>query len=326
MTTGDHFYTTGIGERDAAVNLDGYHVEQIACHVLPNQLAGSIPFYRLFSVGTDDHFYTTDLNEATNAAAHDGYQMEGVACYVFGAQPANTAPLFRLWNGHDPKHKDHFYTTSSEERDLAVAQDGYAYEAIACYVYVSDQPGETVPLWRLFNQPHPVQQARKFSLSSIQYDTADATVQSTSQINLYEDNINNAIGVSETSELDGSEAVTDSSGWSNTISSKIDTSASAKVSIPVISLDLGVTVSTEQAQSYTWNGSESYQTSWSWKQPVTVPAHSTVRVQVLVSQSTVVVPYTMQGQFMFSDGSSCDAVVFGSYNGTSSHDLQVNIT
>lgn len=50
-------------------------------------------------------------------------------------------PLFRLYNG-----RDHFYTTSIEERD----NSGYGYEKISCRVYPNRHLG-AVPLFRLWN-------------------------------------------------------------------------------------------------------------------------------------------------------------------------------
>ena len=44
--------------------------------------------------------------------------------------------------------KDHFYTTSSAERDNAVSQDGYLSEGVACYVYATQVAG-TIPFYRL---------------------------------------------------------------------------------------------------------------------------------------------------------------------------------
>lgn len=41
-----------------------------------------------------------------------------------------TVPLYRLQG-----HGDHFYTISPEERDSAIADFGYTYEGIACYVH-----------------------------------------------------------------------------------------------------------------------------------------------------------------------------------------------
>ena len=43
---------------------------------------------------------------------------------------------------------DHFYTTSTTERDNAVVTYGYQYEGVACYVFNSKAPG-TTEFWRL---------------------------------------------------------------------------------------------------------------------------------------------------------------------------------
>src|ERR1035441_5674651 len=45
---------------------------------------------------------------------------------------------------------DHFYTTSTSERDNAVADDGYHFEGIASYVYDAQQAG-TAAFYRLFS-------------------------------------------------------------------------------------------------------------------------------------------------------------------------------
>ena len=51
-------------------------------------------------------------------------------------------PLFRLYSA---AQGDHFYTTSADERDNAIAQYGYVSEGIACYVDDgAGPPGETL--------------------------------------------------------------------------------------------------------------------------------------------------------------------------------------
>jgi cold shock CspA family protein len=47
-------------------------------------------------------------------------------------------------------HGDHFYTTSSAERDSAVSVNSYRTEGVACYVFGNRQTG-TTPLYRLFD-------------------------------------------------------------------------------------------------------------------------------------------------------------------------------
>jgi hypothetical protein len=57
---------------------------------------------------------------------------------------ADATLLFRLLGGNG----DHFYTTSSAERDNAVANLGYVSEGVACEVFPAPQAG-TTPLFRL---------------------------------------------------------------------------------------------------------------------------------------------------------------------------------
>lgn len=55
--------------------------------------------------------------------------------------------LYRLYAG---AVGDHFYTTSWQERDIAIVTHGYVYEGIACYVFAGQVPG-TCPLYRLWS-------------------------------------------------------------------------------------------------------------------------------------------------------------------------------
>jgi hypothetical protein len=58
-----------------------------------------------------------------------------------------TTDLYRLYNSSTG---DHFYTTSTAERDNAIAQYGYVSEGTAGNVFVAQQPG-TTDLYRLYN-------------------------------------------------------------------------------------------------------------------------------------------------------------------------------
>jgi len=70
-----------------------------------------------------------------------------VACEILTPQLTSLTPLFRLLNATSG---DHFYTTSSSERDDAEAHAGYVPEGIACDVFAGPGAG-TIPLFRLFN-------------------------------------------------------------------------------------------------------------------------------------------------------------------------------
>lgn len=105
------------------------------------------PFYRLYNSHSRHHFYTTDVEER-DRAREAGYSYEGIACYVWsadGQRPSFTVKLYRLYNS---KNDDHFYTTSVDERDKAVASYGYTYEGVAAYVF---KRHEADPFYRLYN-------------------------------------------------------------------------------------------------------------------------------------------------------------------------------
>ncbi|OJA17572.1 hypothetical protein AZE42_01230 [Rhizopogon vesiculosus] len=98
-----------------------------------------------------DHFYTWDKIEMAKAISDSGYLSEDYeeTIVVFPNQVSGSIPLYRLYN---PTTVDHLYTTSTAQKESAVAQDGYIYEEIAGYVYESgDVCPDTVPLYHLYS-------------------------------------------------------------------------------------------------------------------------------------------------------------------------------
>jgi Matrixin/Putative peptidoglycan binding domain/Repeat of unknown function (DUF5648) len=63
---------------------------------------------------------------------------------------------------------DHFYTTSTTERDLADANAGYDPEGIACYVYDTKQAG-TTELYRLL---YPANSDHFYTIATVERDNA----------------------------------------------------------------------------------------------------------------------------------------------------------
>lgn len=138
---GDHFYTMSGEERNNAITQFGYMYEGVAGFLFPNQAAGTVPLYRLWSGPAMDHFYTISADERDNAVKVHGYTYEGVAGYMHPGQAPHTGPLYR---SNKQEASDHFYTMSAEERDSA-ARGGWAYEGIAGYMFAScppDKPAE----------------------------------------------------------------------------------------------------------------------------------------------------------------------------------------
>ncbi|GHO90061.1 hypothetical protein KSF_001090 [Reticulibacter mediterranei] len=136
--TGNHFYTTSAKERDDAIHHNGYRYEFVAGYILPKQENGTVPLYRLVKGSSTyiDHFYTTSAKERDDAIHHNGYRYEFVAGYILPKQENGTVPLYRLVKGSST-YIDHFYTTSAKERDDAIHHNGYRYEFVAGYVFLS---------------------------------------------------------------------------------------------------------------------------------------------------------------------------------------------
>ena len=80
------------------------------------------------------------------------------------------------------------------------------------------------------------------------------------------------------------------------------------------------------SSSYTSNGSTTTTNTFTWQQPVLVPAHSTVVGTVTVTRATVTVPYTMTGNLQYSSGALVPGTLDGTFTGNESYDLQVALT
>jgi hypothetical protein len=187
------------------------------------------------------------------------------------------------------------------------------------------QQAGAVPLYRLWNRPFPIQEATGYDINWISYDTSNGTIQETSVDSIYSLKLTNDTAVQQTSELDGSQTVTDTTGWSNTITVKAGIKVSGGVNIPIVA-EGKIELSAEVDYSYTWSGSKSIAKMWSWKQPVIVPAHTTEQATVAVSRPTVSVPYIMHGEFSFPDGQKIGGMQAGTYMGINSHDLAIVVT
>lgn len=124
--SGEHFYTSSVGERSDLVYA-GWQYEGIAWKA---PKSSSTPVYRLYS-GTDHH-YTTDASER-DMLVDVGWKYEGVGWY---SDDDRGSVLLRLFNPNvDPTASrnnsgSHHYTTDASERDMLVSE-GWIYEGTA---------------------------------------------------------------------------------------------------------------------------------------------------------------------------------------------------
>lgn len=63
---------------------------------------------------------------------------------------SNSTKITSLYRLISSKTGDHFYTTSSTEKDHAISKYSYKYEGVACHV-CTQQGGESLPVYRLNN-------------------------------------------------------------------------------------------------------------------------------------------------------------------------------
>lgn len=115
-----HFYT--LDQAEAASG--DYSPEFINYfYMYSEQRPGLVPFYRCLK-GNGRRFYTT------SATCEGAGPVEGVLGQIATEAVCGAVPLYRLYSAGD-----HFYTTSAAERDNAVSQYGYVFEAQVGHVW-----------------------------------------------------------------------------------------------------------------------------------------------------------------------------------------------
>jgi hypothetical protein len=113
-------------------------------------LSMTAPLFRLLDTPIrGDRLYTTSTAERDQAIANFGYLLEGTVADVSTTPQSGLVPLYRVSHTPTSGSWDRLYTTSSTERDHAVASLGYTDEGIAAYVSATPQTG-LVPLYRLW--------------------------------------------------------------------------------------------------------------------------------------------------------------------------------
>lgn len=163
----------------------------------------------------------------------------------------------------------------------------------------------------------------RFDAQAIDYDTAHVVITDTRLDQLHQESQVNATTIQQSTTISGQKQVTETQGWSDTAGIKVTVSAGFHVGIPLI--EGTVDVSVEGSYSFTQNGSTATSTTYSWTQPIIVPPRSRVVGTVAVTQSTLTVPYTMSGTYVYNSGAGATGSINGTYYGTNSHDLQVQL-
>jgi hypothetical protein len=161
----------------------------------------------------------------------------------------------------------------------------------------------------------------EFAGNSIGYDLDHLQITDASLESLDRVTNTNSTNVQQSTTISGEKTTTNTQGWSNTYGLKVTMSGGVK--IPFIS-DFKVTV--EGSASWTQNGSTSTTSKFAWSQPVLVPARSKVVATVAVTKTTLTVPYTLKGDYVYASGARVAGTNGGTFTGVNSHDLEVELT
>lgn len=163
-----------------------------------------------------------------------------------------------------------------------------------------------------------------FNANSITYDTAHAQITSSSLDELDTVTNTNNTTVQQSTTIGGQRQLTDTEGWSDTYGVQVTVSTSLKAGFPIFASG-SISVSVQGSASFVHNGSTTSQVTFSWQQPVLVPAKSKVVADVAVYRTTLVVPYVLSGNTVYASGAQAPYSISGTYSGINSHDLQVTL-
>lgn len=133
--SGTHFYTPSAEERDMVIRRwpDVWSYEGIAYQVNPR--TNSQPIYRFYNGKNGSHFYTASTAERDMVLQRwsNVFHYDGPTYSVSPQAAPGKASVFRFYN---VKNGSHFYTASTEERDMVLSRWGaiYKLEGVAFYI------------------------------------------------------------------------------------------------------------------------------------------------------------------------------------------------
>ncbi len=113
----------------------GWNYENVGFFAAGSSRAGLSPVYRFYNKKGTDHFYTISSYEKDQiiASNRQDWQYEEIAFYASTTPRSLYHAVYRFYNKNGT---DHFYTTSSHEKDQIIASNkhDWKYEGIAFYV------------------------------------------------------------------------------------------------------------------------------------------------------------------------------------------------
>ncbi|EJD47810.1 hypothetical protein AURDEDRAFT_123366 [Auricularia subglabra TFB-10046 SS5] len=126
----DHYYNTNSSEIARAV-ASGWNQTAVAGHVLPTQLSGTIPLFRLVNGAQSAHLLTASTAERNGLISNpaSGWTDEGISGFILSSPLCGTLPFFRVFEGDD-----HFSTISTAEKATAL-ENGYVDQGNTGFIW-----------------------------------------------------------------------------------------------------------------------------------------------------------------------------------------------
>ncbi len=160
----------------------------------------------------------------------------------------------------------------------------------------------------------------EFAGNSLNYNVALAKITSANLLELDRIDHRNGSSVAQSTAITGTKTTTDTHTWTKEKAVKV--TVKTEVGLPLVgSTDITI------EGSYTWTDSGTHEeaNTFTWNQPVIVPAQRRVIGTIAITKTTLEVPYSIVGDFVYESGFRVAGTVGGMYAGSQGHDLQVNI-
>jgi Clostridium epsilon toxin ETX/Bacillus mosquitocidal toxin MTX2 len=166
----------------------------------------------------------------------------------------------------------------------------------------------------------PIDNVVEFAGNSLNYNLALAKITSATLVEVDRIDHENGSSVTQSTSITGTKTITDTHTLKHEKAVKV--TVKTEVGLPLVgSSDITV------EGSYTWGDETTHEEAktFSWNQTVIVPPHRRVVGTVALTETSLEVPYSIVGDFVYDSGFRVPGTVGGKYAGTQGHDLQVDI-
>ena len=161
----------------------------------------------------------------------------------------------------------------------------------------------------------------RFEVSSVNYDLDHATIEEEQNREIINQEVSNHTDVEQTQTVSRTETIEETSAWENKMGFKVGAEAMVKTGIPFIASGK-VKVSVELSGEFAWSGSTKKGKDYKLDTPVVVPPRTTIIATGTVTVSSISVPYTQIGEYVYKSGNRKPGERTGTYTGVTSHNYK----